>query len=88
MPEYYGSATIWIKGTELDQEEANAIMVDYMESTLHNKDEEFIRIIKEIEREPSEILSKVYILLKDKIVSVCVKINEEKRWAIDVYMDT
>lgn len=88
MPEYCISGTIWTESTELDQEEANALMVDYRESTLHNQDGEFNRMIEEVMKEPSETLTQTSTLLMIKIVSVCVKINEEKRWAIDVYLDT
>ncbi|KAK1397549.1 hypothetical protein POM88_007412 [Heracleum sosnowskyi] len=39
-------------------------------------------------KEPNRRLSNCSTLLKEKIISVCVKINEESRWAIDVYLNT
>ncbi|KAK1395051.1 hypothetical protein POM88_014107 [Heracleum sosnowskyi] len=87
LPEYILSGNIWSKGTEFSQEEANALMVDYRESTLHNHDDDFSRIVEEAILEPSRKFSNYSTLLKKKIISVCVKINEEKRWAIDVYLE-
>ncbi|KAK1361346.1 hypothetical protein POM88_045820 [Heracleum sosnowskyi] len=39
-------------------------------------------------KEPRRRLSNCSTLLKDKIISVCVKVNEERRWAIDVYLNS
>ncbi|KAK1352451.1 hypothetical protein POM88_053390 [Heracleum sosnowskyi] len=87
LPEYILSGNICSEGTEFSQEEPNALMVDYRESTLHNHDNDFSRIVEEAMLEPSRRLSNCSTLLRQKIISVCVKINEEKRWAIDVYLD-
>ncbi|KAK1396922.1 hypothetical protein POM88_006785 [Heracleum sosnowskyi] len=87
LPEYILLGNIWSEGTEFSQEEANALMVDYMESTLHNHDDDFSRIVEEAMLEPSRRLNNCSTLLKEKIINVCVKINEEKRWAIDVYLN-
>ncbi|KAK1372917.1 hypothetical protein POM88_029110 [Heracleum sosnowskyi] len=87
LPEYILSRNIWSEGTEFSQEEANALMVDYRESTLYNHDDEFSRIVENAMLEPSRRLSNCSTLLKQQIIRVCVKINEEKRWAIDVYLN-
>ncbi|KAK1395655.1 hypothetical protein POM88_005518 [Heracleum sosnowskyi] len=87
MPEYILSGNTWSEGTEFSQEEANALMVDYRESTLKNHDEDFSRIVEGAMLEPSRRLNNCSTLLREKIISVCVKINEEKRWAIDVYLN-
>ncbi|KAK1368789.1 hypothetical protein POM88_034881 [Heracleum sosnowskyi] len=63
-------------------------MVDYRESTLKNHDEDFYRIVEGALLEPSRRLNNCSTLLKEKITSVCVKINEERRWATDVYLNT
>ncbi|KAK1363981.1 hypothetical protein POM88_039542 [Heracleum sosnowskyi] len=88
MPEYILSGNTWSEGTEFSQEDANALMVDYRESTSKNHDEDFYRIVEGAMKEPSKRLSNCSTLLKEKIISVCVKINEERRWAIDVYLNT
>ncbi|KAK1401757.1 hypothetical protein POM88_001362 [Heracleum sosnowskyi] len=88
LSEYCNLPSMWTEGAEIDQEEANTLMVDYRESTLQNKDEQFIRIVEEIIRRPNLTITQTSTLLMSKIVSVCVKINEERRWAIDVYLDT
>ncbi|KAK1401568.1 hypothetical protein POM88_001173 [Heracleum sosnowskyi] len=88
MPEYCNAPSLWTEGTEIDQEDTNTKMVDYRESTLHNHDEQLFRVIEEVVRRPSITPSQVTTSLLDIIVSVCVKINEERRWAIDVYLNT
>ncbi|KAK1383891.1 hypothetical protein POM88_021626 [Heracleum sosnowskyi] len=88
IPEHCISGIIWTECTEIDQEDANAMMVDYRESTLHNQDEKFNMMIEEVMREPSKTPTQISTLLMSRTVSVCVKINEERRWAIDVYLDT
>ncbi|KAK1396493.1 hypothetical protein POM88_006356 [Heracleum sosnowskyi] len=88
MPEYILSGNTWGEGTEFSQEDANALMVDYRESTLKNHDEDFYKVVDEAMKEPSRRLSNCSTLLKERITSVCVKINEERRWAIDVYLNT
>jgi hypothetical protein len=88
MPEYILSGNTWSEGTEFSQEDANALMVDYRESTLKNHDEDFYKVVDEAMKEPSRRLSNCSTFLKEKITSVCVKINEERRWAIDVYLNT
>ncbi|KAK1359798.1 hypothetical protein POM88_044272 [Heracleum sosnowskyi] len=88
LSEYCNSPLMWTEGTEIDQEEANTLMVDYRESTLHNQDEQINRVIEEVIRKPSLTPTQVSTSLMDTIVSVCVNINEEIRWTIDVYLDT
>ena len=44
MPEYILSGNTWSEGTEFSQEDANALMVDYRESTLKNHDEDFYKV--------------------------------------------
>ncbi|KAK1394278.1 hypothetical protein POM88_013334 [Heracleum sosnowskyi] len=63
-------------------------MVNYRESTLKNHDEDFYKIVEEAMKEPRRRLSNCSTLLKEKIISVCVKVNEERRWAIDVYFNS
>ena len=82
------SGNTWSEGTEFSQEDANALMINYRESTLKNHDEDFYKVVDEAMKEPSRKLSNCSTLLKEKITSVCVKINEERRWVINVYLNT
>ncbi|KAK1384463.1 hypothetical protein POM88_022198 [Heracleum sosnowskyi] len=85
LPESIHKGNTWSNGTEYDQEEANTLMVDYRESTLHNHDSEFSSLVEEAMNAPSNLPTKTTKLLKDQITSVSVMVNDEKRWAVSIY---
>ncbi|KAK1360634.1 hypothetical protein POM88_045108 [Heracleum sosnowskyi] len=70
MPEYILLGNTWSEGTEFSQEDSNALMVDYMESTLKNHDEDFYKVVDEAMTKPSGRLSNCSTLLKEKITSL------------------
>ncbi|KAK1389323.1 hypothetical protein POM88_017501 [Heracleum sosnowskyi] len=86
LPESIYKGTTWSNGTEYDQEEANVLMVDYRESTLHNHDNEFSSLVEEAMNAPSNRPSNTTKLLKEQITSVSVMVNDEKRWAVSIYV--
>ncbi|KAK1379459.1 hypothetical protein POM88_026203 [Heracleum sosnowskyi] len=86
LPESIHKGTTWSNGTEYDQEEANVLMVDYRESTLHNHDNEFSSLVEEAMNAPSNRPSNTTKLLKEQITSVSVMVNDEKRWAVSIYL--
>ncbi|KAK1395775.1 hypothetical protein POM88_005638 [Heracleum sosnowskyi] len=77
---------MWSNGTEFDQEEANVLMVDYRESTLHNHDSEFSSLVGKTMNAPSNRPTNTTKLLKDQITSVSVMVNDEKRWVVSIYL--
>ncbi|KAK1361611.1 hypothetical protein POM88_046085 [Heracleum sosnowskyi] len=85
LPESIQKGNTWSNGTEFDQEEANTIMVDYRESTLHNHDTEFSSVVEEAMNAPNNNPTNTTKLLKDQIISVSVMVNDEKRWAVSIY---
>ncbi|KAK1395345.1 hypothetical protein POM88_014401 [Heracleum sosnowskyi] len=85
LPESIHKGNTWSNGTEYDQEEANTLMVDYRESTLHNHDSEFSSLVEEAMNAPSNRPTNTTKLLKDQITSVSVMVNDEKRWAVSIY---
>ncbi|KAK1397799.1 hypothetical protein POM88_007662 [Heracleum sosnowskyi] len=88
LPESIQKGNTWSNGTEFDQEEANTIMVDYRESTLHNHDTEFSSVVEEAMNSPSNSPTNTTKLLKDQIISVSVMVNDEKRWAVSIYFSS
>ncbi|KAK1365755.1 hypothetical protein POM88_041316 [Heracleum sosnowskyi] len=86
LPESIHKGHTWSNGTEFDQEEANTIMVDYRESTLQNHDTEFSSLVEEAMNAPSNSPINTSKLLKDQIISVSVMVNDEKRWAVSIYL--
>ncbi|KAK1371132.1 hypothetical protein POM88_037224 [Heracleum sosnowskyi] len=86
LPESIHKGNIWSNGTEFDQEEANTLMVDYRESTLHNQDREFSSLVREAMNAPSNRPTNTTKLLKDQITSVSIMVNDEKRWAVSIYL--
>ncbi|KAK1363047.1 hypothetical protein POM88_038608 [Heracleum sosnowskyi] len=86
LPESIHKGTTWSNGTEYDQEEANVLMVDYRESTLHNHDNEFSSLVEEAMNAPSNRPTNTTKLLKEQIISVSVMVNDEKRWAVSIYL--
>ncbi|KAK1360608.1 hypothetical protein POM88_045082 [Heracleum sosnowskyi] len=85
LPESIYKGNTWSNGTEFDQEEANTIMVNYRESTLHNHDTEFSSVVEEAMNAPSNSPTNTTKLLKDQIISVSVMVNDEKRWVVSIY---
>ncbi|KAK1388848.1 hypothetical protein POM88_017026 [Heracleum sosnowskyi] len=85
LPESIQKGNTWSNGTEFDQEEANTIIVDYRESTLHNHDIEFSSLVEEAMNAPSNSPTNTAKLLKDQITSVSVMVNDEKRWVVSIY---
>ncbi|KAK1383256.1 hypothetical protein POM88_020991 [Heracleum sosnowskyi] len=85
LPESIHKGNTRSNGTEYDQEEANTLMVDYRESTLHNHDSEFSSLVEEAMNAPSNLPTKTTKLLMDQITSVSVMVNDEKRWAVSIY---
>lgn len=90
MPEKINPATgyIWTDGSGYSSEEAETMMVSHMESTLQNKDEEFGALVNSAKKEAGGAYTKLSPILKNKIISISVKVNLEKRWAVDVYLKT
>ncbi|KAK1401452.1 hypothetical protein POM88_001057 [Heracleum sosnowskyi] len=86
LPESIHGGIIWTNGTEFDQEEANVLMVDYRESTLHNHDSKFSSLVEESMNAPSNRPTNTTKLLKEQITSVSVMVNDEKRWAVSIYL--
>ncbi|KAK1385163.1 hypothetical protein POM88_022898 [Heracleum sosnowskyi] len=86
LPESIHGGIIWTNGTEFDQEEANVLMVDYRESTLHNHDSKFSSLVEEAMNAPSNRPTNTTKLLKEQITSVSVMVNDEKRWAVSIYL--
>ncbi|KAK1358953.1 hypothetical protein POM88_043427 [Heracleum sosnowskyi] len=86
LPESIHGGIIWTNGTDFDQEEANVLMVDYRESTLHNHDSKFSSLVEEAMNAPSNRPTNTTKLLKEQITSVSVMVNDEKRWAVSIYL--
>ncbi|KAK1356526.1 hypothetical protein POM88_049782 [Heracleum sosnowskyi] len=86
LPESIQEGIMWSNGTQFDQEEANVLMVDYRESTLHNHDSEFCSLVEKAMNAPSNRPTNTTKLLKDQITSVSVMVNDEKRWAVSIYL--
>ncbi|KAK1397159.1 hypothetical protein POM88_007022 [Heracleum sosnowskyi] len=86
LPESIHGGIIWTNGTDFDQEEANVLMVDYRESTLHNHDSEFSSLVEEAMNAPSNRPTNTTKLLKEQITSVSVMVNDEKRWVVSIYL--
>ncbi|KAK1388230.1 hypothetical protein POM88_016408 [Heracleum sosnowskyi] len=86
LPESIHKGHTWSNGTQFDQEEANTIMVDYRESTLQNHDTKFSSLVEEAMNAPSNSPINTSKLLKDQIISVSVMVNDEKRWAVSIYL--
>ncbi|KAK1368540.1 hypothetical protein POM88_034632 [Heracleum sosnowskyi] len=86
LPESIQEGLMWSNGTQFDQEEANVLMVEYRESTLHNHDSEFSSLVEKAMNTPSNRPTNTTTLLKDQITSVSVMVNDEKRWAVSIYL--